>query len=324
MPSAWLLYNPGAGKFPSQFFAHRAASVLRSSGWNVHLFSTESSHHITQLTAQAVAEKVDAVLMSGGDGSVNYALRGLIGAKTALGVLPSGTSNVWARELGLPILTWTRWQALEKSAQALTQAEVMKVDVGLCNSIPFLLWAGLGLDGFVANRVEPRQRWERSITVPQYAALVIWRAAVWHGMNLRVDTDNQKLKGHFLLAVVSNIRKYAGGLAHLSPQACLNDGAMDLWLFAGESLGETVRHAYDLWNGRHVTSTRVHSLPIRRGCIQSETPIDVQLDGEPAGCASQITIEVLPKALHVLVPPSASPALFAKPTSDTAGVHVGK
>ena len=111
MTQASLIYNPAAGRFPSRMLIERAAQVLNKQGWDIQLQVTHGGPHITQLARQAVQQGQDAVFVAGGDGSINYAVRALLDSDTALGVLPAGTANVWAQELGLPGLTWTRWMA---------------------------------------------------------------------------------------------------------------------------------------------------------------------------------------------------------------------
>jgi YegS/Rv2252/BmrU family lipid kinase len=314
MPRAYLVYNPAAGRYPSWLLTERAAAVLQKYGWQIHLAKTRSGEHITQLARQAAVEGMDAFFIVGGDGSINRTLPGLIGTQTALGVLPAGTANVWAQELGLPGLSWTRWMALEESARRLAQAPVCAVDVGMSNAIPFLMWAGVGLDAFVVHRLEPRQRWEKQFAVAQYMASMVWTASRWGGIKLRVIADGTQVSGHFLLAVVSNIHLYAGGIAELSPNARLDDGLMDLWLFEGKTLGDTVQRAWDLWAGRHVQSELVHCFPFRRLTLGSDSPMFVQVDGEPEAGNGSITITVQPRALRVLIPEKTPRPLFIRNT----------
>ncbi len=310
MPEAYLVYNPAAGRFPSRILTERAADVLRSQGWEVVLEETHGGDHITQLARNAVRESKDAFFIAGGDGSINYSVLGLVGSDTALGVLPAGTANVWARELGLPGLAWTRLMALEESARRFVNARVQTVDVGFCNHAPFLMWAGVGLDAFIVHRIEPRSRWEKHFATAHYARVALQQATYWAGVNLNVRADDVQVSGHYILAVVSNIRLYAGGLAEISPYAKLDDGEMDLWLFAGETLLETIRHAWELWSGRHLHSQQARCLPFRKLHITSDAPLYVQVDGEPKEEGIDIQIEVRPRALRVLVPHGAPAALF--------------
>ncbi|MGW8250637.1 MAG: diacylglycerol/lipid kinase family protein [Anaerolineales bacterium] len=306
-----IAYNPAAGRYPSRILVERAGREFERYGWDVQLMPTQDAAHITQLAYQASLEKFDCFIIAGGDGSINRALPGLVGTETALGVLPAGTSNVFAQELGLPGLTWTRWLALTASAQRLARGEVKLVDVGLGNSGLFLLWAGIGLDGFVVHRLEPRRKWEKHFAVMQYAATVVWHASFWHGMQLSVELDDEVItNGHYLLAVVSNVHLYAGGMAELSPQARLDDGIMDLWLFDGETLGDTVQLAWELLSGSHIHSDRVRCIKFRQLSMKSDQTVYVQMDGEPVSGDGHVSITVKPRALRVLVPNDAPAGLF--------------
>lgn len=310
MPTGILAYNPAAGRFPSRLLAERAASVLRAGGWKISLRQSSDGEHITWLARQAAENQLDAMFMAGGDGSINRAVAGLAGTQTALGVLPAGTSNVFAQELGLPVLTWTRWMALEESARKLVNAPVRTVDLGICNGQTFLLWAGVGLDAFIVHHIEPRRRWEKHFAVVHYGTSVVWHAGFWHGMNLKVEVDNQQVTGHFLLGLVSNINLYAGGILHLSPQARLDDGLMDLWLFEGETLGDTVQLALELLSGRHVRSSKVFHALFRHLRLESESRLYLQMDGEPVIADNPATITVQSQALRVLMPPGSASSLF--------------
>jgi YegS/Rv2252/BmrU family lipid kinase len=312
MPKAYLVFNPAAGRFPSRMLTERAAEVLRNQGWEIYLRQTYGGSHITELATRAVDQEMDAFFIAGGDGSINYAVAGLIESQTPLGVLPAGTANVWSRELGLPGLTWTRIMALEESARQLANANVFSVDVGMCNDNPFLLWAGVGLDAFIVHRIEPRSRWEKHFAVAHYASIAMQQASFWGGIQLNVSVDDHEISGHFILGVVSNIHLYAGGFAEISPYACLDDGKMDLWLFAGETLVETLKHAWDLWSGRHMKSDQVQCIPFRKLRLSSDSILHIQVDGEPVDNDDDVKIEVQPKALKVLVPKNAPRALFTE------------
>lgn len=320
MPSAYLVYNPFSGRYPSWMLVERAANILEKHGWNLTIEHTHSGSQITELAKKAAAEKMDAFFVVGGDGSINLALSGLVHSDTALGVLPAGTANVWAQELGLPGLSWTRLLALEESANRLSSAVVKEVDVGLCNQSPFLLWAGVGLDGFVVHRLEPRTRWEKHFAFVHYAASAVLSASYWSGVNLEVNVEGQEVSGHFLLAILSNIHLYAGGLSVLSPDARLDDGVMELWLLKGETLADTVQRAIDLLSGRHLSSDQVLSYKFESLHISSESTTYIQVDGEPVAEEGPVQVKVLPKALKILTPETTPRTLF---TTNNNKIHYG-
>ena len=310
MPNTLLVYNPVAGRYPSRMLTERAAGVLEGYGWGVDIETTSGGEHIHSLASQAVEDKKDSLIVVGGDGSLNKALPGLVGTETALGVLPAGTANVWAQQIGLPGLSWTRWKALEESAHRLARGYIKQVDVGLSNDKHFLLWSGIGIDAFIVHRIEPRKQWEKNFTVMRYAASAVWSARQWQGIDLRVVTDELEIEGKFMLAEVSNIRLYAGGYATLSPQASLDDGLMELWLFDGESLEEVLQQAWSVWSGQHVNSKRVQFRQFDKVTLESDTPIYLQMDGEPEFAGKRVSISVLPRKLKVLFPEGAPEMLF--------------
>lgn len=310
MPKTLLVYNPVAGRYPSRMLTERAAEVLAGYGWEVEIETTSGGEHIRSLACQAVEQEKDSLIVVGGDGSLNKALPGIVGTDTALGVLPAGTANVWAQQIGLPGLSFTRWKALEESAHRLARGHIKKMDVGLSNGKHFLLWSGIGIDAFIVHRIEPRKQWEKNFSILRYAASAFWSASRWQGINLRVETDDLDIESKFMLAEVSNIRLYAGGYATLSPQARLDDGMMELWLFDGESLEEVLQQAWLVWTGQHVSSNRVQFRQFKNVSLESDTSIYLQMDGEPEFGGRKVSISVLPRSLKVIIPEGAPKELF--------------
>jgi len=307
-----LIYNPIAGRFPSQPLVERAARVLGANGWDIQLIKTQGGDHITKLAKRAAKDNLDAVFVAGGDGSLHKAVAGLLGSETSLAVLPSGTANVWAQELGLPTLSWTNWAALENSVKKILNGQVHTMDVGICQGIPFLLWGGAGFDAFVVHHLEPRSRWQKQFAATQYAANVAWFARTWSGMDLDIWVDGEKLEGVFVLALATNVHLYAGGMAEISPSAKLDDGRMDLWLFSGDSMIETLQHLFDLAAGRHLDSAKTFQRSCQEIKIESNTDVYLQLDGEPILPSKKVSISMEPQALRVMVPENLPRPLFMK------------
>jgi YegS/Rv2252/BmrU family lipid kinase len=305
MADALLIYNPAAGRISVHPFISGVIRMLTDYGWRVEVAESLNGRHTTQLARMAARENFRAVFVIGGDGTVGQAASGLIGSKTALGVLPAGTMNVWALELGMKAFTYPRWRLLRENARLLADVEPCAIDVGLCNDQPFMLWAGIGLDAMSVKNLEPRKRFEKYLNVPEYFATTVWNATLWHGMNLRVNADDKHVEGHYLLAVASNIRHYVGGVAEISPEAYINDGLMDLWLFSGSTLADAFRHFFDMRSGRHLTSDQARCIPFRKASIESTTPFSLQMDGEPMLGTQRALLEVLQGSLQVLIPPQA-------------------
>jgi YegS/Rv2252/BmrU family lipid kinase len=302
---ALLIYNPAAGRISVRPFIGGVIRTLNEVGWRVEVAESVNGRHTTQLARMAAAENFRAVFAIGGDGTAGQAASGLLGSQTALGVLPAGTSNVWAREMGIHAFTWPHIRYLRQNTRLLVDAPPYAVDLGLCNGQPFLMWAGIGLDAMTVKKLDLRKRFEKYLNVPEYFATTVWNVSIWHGMNLRVTADGKQVEGHYLLAVACNIRHYLGGLAQISPSAYLDDGMMDLWLLSGSTLADAFRHYFEIRSGRHVNSELARCLPFRHVAIESDTPFPIQIDGEPMLGAQQVVLEVLPQKILILMPPQA-------------------
>ena len=311
-PVAHLIYNPYAGRISSAGSIEKAARVLESTGWQIALKESESGDHTVELARQAAQSGVDVLIIAGGDGSIERAVTGLVGSETALGVLPTGTANVWAQELRIPIpgLTHNR-TALEDAAQLLTAGRIREVDLGMCGERPFLLWAGVGLDAEIVHGVEPRPKWQKHLGASYYAATAVAKASRYKGLELCVRVNGEEISGRFILSVLSNIRLYAGGKANLSPQAILDDGQMELWLFHGESINDLIWHVRDVLTGNQFDSDHIRLITTNRVELEASEALYVQLDGEPYEVGSQVRLDVLKKGLKILVPPTTPEALFS-------------
>jgi len=229
MRKVMVIYNPAAGRFPVKPFLRFVEKELTNSGWQVDIAPTQSGPHTVELGKQAVAEEYDAAFAIGGDGTIGQVATGLLGSETALGVLPAGTSNVWAQELGLPPFNWAKPWRLRENARTLANAPIRRVDMGQCNEHYFMMWAGMGLDAMAIHAIEPRVRLEKFFAMPEYAASTIWKASQWGGTRLRIWVNDEELEDHYILAVANNIRRYMGGYSVLSPEAHLDDGLLDLF-----------------------------------------------------------------------------------------------
>ncbi len=318
MRRAWVIYNPYAGRFPAGPLLERAAAVLAEAGWDIHTVETKAGEELKSVAKRAVAAKCDAVFVAGGDGSVGRVAGALADSDTALGVLPAGTANVWARELGLPRLGWIHPLALEEAARRLARGSVHSVDLGMCAEAPFLLWAGVGLDGKIVNSIEPRARWEKAFAVAHYAVLAVWESLDWTGIDLRVTSGERQWEGRYLLAVASNIRAYAGGFVELSPDAKIDDGLLDFWLLRGRSLTDAVEPAVHILMGRHVDAPGLIHFRAEQAVFEAEETLPLHVDGEPGPATSSVELSVRSRVLKVVMPEGGWPAVFSDQEASTS------
>lgn len=299
---ARLLYNPMAGRFPAEPFLEQATKALEKFGWQIKVVSGNSDSELVQSAYDAVSAGCKAVFVVGGDGSVGQVASALAGSDTALGVLPAGTANVWAQELGLPALDWIHLFALEQSAERLASGTIRKVDIGICNQQAFLLWAGAGLDAHIVNSIEPRDRWEKAFAMVHYATMALWNSIGWEGVDLIARSGSQMWEGRYLVAVACNIPAYAGGLLDLAPGAKVDDGLLDFWLLGGESLRDALLRVAQIFMGTHVDAPGIVHFRSSHAVFEAENDLPMQCDGEPFIASSPIKFEVKRQALKVLVP----------------------
>ena len=312
MRRALLIYNPSAGRFPARRLVKRAIGVLKRAGWEISMTTSKSGRSLYPLAAEAARSGCEAVFVAGGDGSVGAVASALIGSETALGVLPAGTSNVWAHDMGLETPAWSRWQALEHAATRLAQGQIREVDVGICNGRPFLLWTGIGLDGQMTGSLEPLGRFGKSMAVPQYVTRGVWNVRDWESIPLRVEALGRCWEDDYLVVIASNICSYAGGIFCLTPDAKVDDGLIDFWLIGGNSLRDAIVRVYQVLRGKHLDEPRVVHFQAAEATIEGEGLLPMQCDGEPGKIRPPLNFSVQSRALRVLVPHDEIPRLFSQ------------
>jgi diacylglycerol kinase (ATP) len=307
---AWIIYNPMAGRFPAKPLLVRAGESLMRRGWNIELVQTEQGQDLAALASSAASNGLPAVFVAGGDGSVGQVASELAGSDTALGILPAGTANVMAQELGLPKLDYLHLFALEQAAIRLAEGEVKRVDLGLCNGKAFLLWAGMGLDAYIVNSIEPRERWEKAFATAHYATLALWSSLSWKGVEMTARTHQTRWAGKYLVAVACNIPAYAGGLFDLAPGAKIDDGLLDFWLLEGETIGDILTRVAQIFMGTHLDGPGLVHFRSAEAVFEFPDEVPLQFDGEPVACDPVLEFSVNPQAVNVIVPSSARASMF--------------
>jgi len=306
--NALLIHNPAAGPREVEDELDLVVEYLSECGWRVRRCVTEYAGHATDCARRAVLDGLDVVLVAGGDGTVCEAVNGLVGSRVALGVLPTGTGNVWAKELGLPAFTLLNPNRLLLAAHLLAEAAARPIDVGRANDKYFLLFAGLGLDAQVAQEMEPRERATKRLGLLPYLVAAASAAVEFYGVRTTVVADGKVIKGRSLFILVSNAQLY-GGVLRITPEAKLDDGWLDVVIFNGVGPTYTLRHLLSILGGRHLHDPSVKFMHARRVMVDCAKSWPVQIDGDPIG-TTPMTFQVIPRALRILVPPSAPAALF--------------
>jgi diacylglycerol kinase (ATP) len=308
---AVIIYNPRSGTHDIQASLTGALEVFREQGWQIDVQRTQQVGDTQRYSVEARQAGYDVVLTAGGDGSLNEAANALAHSDVALGTLPSGTANVWARQIGLPIPAPLYTTHMADTARALCAGLVRPIDLGRTNGRYFLLWSGVGLDAYVTSKIEPRPPWVKRWGVMGYGLRAAWHAVQYRGtpMTIRID-DQPAWRGRTLMVLISNIQLYAG-IVRPSPEARVDDGWLDVCLFKGASFAYTARHFISIALGQTAQNPQLDNLRGRRIRISAKQPTAVHVDAEPIG-VTPIDVQVQPQALRVIVPQSAPVALFAR------------
>ena len=308
---AHLIYNPSAGPWDLSKTLQRTLSGFESYGWTVHSSITRQPGDTVQLARAAAKNGCDLVLVSGGDGTVNEAVNGLIGTQTALATIPVGTGNMWARQLGFHSHALANPLRLPEIVDSLAHGTIRSVDVGLTNGRYFLCWTGVGLDSQVTAEIEPRPRYAKRLGALPYIGAALSIASDFPGVRTHISIDGDQFRARTLLVLVSNIRQYCGGL-DIAPDGLLDDGLLDVFVFKGLGFKYALRHLLRILSHRYLQDPEVIHRKASRIDITTDPVMPAQLDGDPL-THTPVSIRVVSRALRVLVPPTGPPDLFADP-----------
>ena len=300
--SAVIIANPTSGSFPHHHYDHQETlAFLKAQGWQVELWHTSAPGDAARLARRAVEQQMSAVIVAGGDGTINEAIQSLAGSETALGVLPTGTVNVWAREMGIPL-------DMAKARAILTRGQVRRVDLGQVNGRYFLLMVGIGLDGEVTQAVEHKPL--KRLGVLGYALATLWFGTGYAGFPLTVSADDaEPVRTRALQVIVGNTRLYAGAFKFTWLARC-DDGLLDLCVVHKRGLLGRLIVFFDFALEREQRRLWVRYNTFKTMTIETKDPVAIQIDGDPAGY-TPVTFAVVPGSLKVIVPQQVSTGVFS-------------
>ena len=253
---------------------------------------TEGPGHAFEFASRAVATRATLVCAWGGDGTVNEIARAVAGTGTALGIIPAGSGNGLARELGLP---WDPVQALQV---ALGRRERV-IDVGDAGGRLFVNLCGIGLDAQVAARFNARPGRRRGLT--PYITIGVREILRYRAREYTIRAGGETWTERVLAVVCANARQYGGG-AVVAPTARPDDGQLELVTVAPRPPLAALRDALHLFRGTldrapGVRTTRTPTVEIR-----GAEPILFHVDGEAVTGGVTLTVRVRPAVLRVRVP----------------------
>ncbi len=299
-PRVLILFNPTAGQANHLISAlERAADRWRDHGWQVDLRPTRSAGDATHLARDAARQSYGVVVAAGGDGTVNEVVNGLVGTQTALAVLPIGTVNIWAREMGLPM-------DLQRSAIAFLQARLEQIDLGQVGTRYFLLMAGVGFDAAVTAQIRSAEK--KRFGAIAYVMQALQLAQKFEGFRAHIRIDGKRIRGRILMVVIGNSQLY-GGVVKLTAHAVLNDGLLDVCVIKGRSMLTAPLRLLSIFLRHYDRDPEVNYYRARQVKISGQKGLPVQVDGDYLG-VTPMSFQVVPKSLWVLVPPNADRSLW--------------
>jgi len=242
------------------------------------------------LARRAVEDGFARVIAAGGDGTVNHVANALVGSNAALGLLPLGTVNVFAMELGLPL------HNLELCWDIIKGTNVRLVDLPSANGKRFVQLAGVGLDAQVVK--ETSLAFKRSFGPLSYLISAA-QIAARQPPRLFIESNNAPVdEGSFVL--IGNGRLYGGPFPFFK-HAVLDDGLLDVVLFKRLGYLEIIKYLQDVVFSSNIRVPEIEYFQTQRLRITSEQDVPVEVDGELAGNCP-VDFEIQPKALRVLAP----------------------
>lgn len=292
------LVNPVAGRGRGRRAGEAAVARLRELGAEVSELEGASAAEARELVAAALADRPDALVVVGGDGTLASILDQLVGAGVPAVLVPAGTGNDLARALGLPL---GGAGSAARAAELALSGRIRDIDIGEVSigdrRTRFLTVAALGFDARVADRTN-RLRRPRGRT-RYYLALVIELVRLRPlRFSLRVDGGPTEERPGILVAV-GNTRSYGGGMP-ICPDADPADGAFDVTHVAPIGRLTLIRLFPSLLRGSHLARPEVRAL--RAAHVEISAPgLVVYADGERIG-AGPARFAVLPGALRLRVP----------------------
>lgn len=295
MRRALVVINPisGAGRAHPGGAAEvdLARRALTEAGYAVEVVVTLGPGHATAAARETIGRGVDLLVAWGGDGTMNDVARVAAFSDVALAIVPAGSGNGLARDLGVP---------LDPTA-ALTLAATggrRRIDVGEVNGEHFFNVAGLGLDARVAHAFAARRGRRGRLGYARVGVGAVWS---YRAQPYDVTWDGGTVRLHALFIALANSRQY-GSHGCIAPPARLDDGQLDLVLVGDQPLWRLLSRVPAFFAGRLTPSAHVHMHRFTGATITPRGVSELHLDGEPRQVTGPLRVRVHPRALDVISP----------------------
>jgi len=283
-----IVHNPTAG-WRRPALLEQVAAALRATGAAVVIRRTQAPGDAGRIARAALREKFDRLLVAGGDGTINEAATALAGSALPLAILPMGTANVLATEIGLAT-------DAASIARAALYGPIARVALGMVQDRRFVMMAGIGFDAAVVRTVDPRVKQRLGKLAYVLAALkLLWR---FRPAAYSIEAHGRRYATGS--AILANGRHYGGAFV-CAPAARLDRPSLELCLFRAQSRWAVLRYALALALGRIDHQGDVEIVTVREALVEGPPGEPIQGDGDLIGVLPA-RIAVAPETLLLAVP----------------------
>lgn len=287
---ALFLVNERSGK-KRAFDIHDV--IRRTAAFEHEILPCARKEDVDGMIDRAEAEGFDVVFAVGGDGTVHETAKRLIGRRPALGILPTGSGNGFARHIGLPLDP-----ALTLGAYP--SARIVTIDTAEVNGMPFLGVMGIGFDAVVADRFASSN--VRGLET--YVKEGLRAFAEFHAEEYVVTCGGETKHERAFVIAVANASQY-GNNARIAPLASLQDGLLDVVVVHDLSILRAPLLLARLFQGTLHQASEVSTLQCTDVRITRPAAGPAHLDGEPVSLPEELHVHVVPHSLRLLVPDTA-------------------
>lgn len=285
-----IIINPVSGTGKQKKAERLLRERLDNTRFDVDIVFTEYRKHAQTLAQEAVGLGYDAVVIVGGDGSINEVGSALAGTEVALGIIPAGSGNGLCRSLNVPL-------DIAKAIDNINNFHFRTIDTGLANGIPFMNVAGVGFDAYVANKFHKaklRGLWK-------YMLLGLRSLGEYEPQRFTFTADGRTFERVANVISVANSPQY-GNNALIAPNALVDDGQLDLVICNNASMLNSIGLIIRLFLGNLHKSALVKTVRVTELTITQERNDAAHLDGDPFELGKVMHFTVNPLSLKVIVP----------------------
>ena len=292
------IVNPSAGASSHKMLSRKFSKYLLGRGFDVRFNMTRGLAHACELATDAAVDyNCQLVVAVGGDGVIREVMHGLEGSDKPLMIVPAGTENLLANELGFD-------ERLKTVVDAFEQGYIRQMDLGSVNGKCFTSIAGFGFDGQVVKVVSD----QRTGHIDHFDYFwPLWRT-FWNYKfpKMKVEVDGKEIFDGPCMVFIGNTSRYALGLQILR-WADFSDGMLDVCIYKCANHFHLLKHSLMTIIKKQTSGKDLIYTQGRNFKITSSDEIPVEIDGDP-GPSLPVEINVIPKAVKVIIPPNAKPA----------------